>query len=136
MFLGEFWPPKGIESSDPFSLIIFGTAVLLSSSLFVTITHSSFGYNDLNKAFFYFFITLFFGFCFVDVQIVEYASRSLNLVFCINDSVFGGFFIFITSLHASHVMVGLIFLLVSVFLFILGILNNMKIVILDLSIWY
>jgi cytochrome c oxidase subunit 3 len=39
IFIGSVWPPKGIETLDPFRIPLLNTLILLTSGLFVTISH-------------------------------------------------------------------------------------------------
>jgi len=58
---------------------------------------------------------IFLGVFFVAYQLVEF----VGMLFNISDGVFASLFYFITTTHGVHVIVGLVFLLISLLLFTL-----------------
>lgn len=109
IFVGNFWPPKGFNNVDPTRIIIFGTAILLRSRLIIMISHTRIVIkNDLKKRKIFIFMCLFIGIIFVDIQITEFTDIFLKLNFRFNDTIFRNSFISTTSLHASHVIIGII----------------------------
>ncbi|YP_001795374.1 cytochrome c oxidase subunit III (mitochondrion) [Tetranychus urticae] len=137
MFMGNFWPPKGISPANPTSMIIFGTSILLSSSLIIMISHNSFlNKNFKHKTLMYLFYCMIMGILFIDMQILEMSSYFMKLNFNFNDSIFSSSFLFTTSLHASHVVLGLIGLVMTFFFLIFN--NNSLYFFLnyEFSVWY
>nr|AIH15707.1 cytochrome c oxidase subunit III [Tetranychus urticae] len=137
MFMGNFWPPSGISPANPTSMIIFGTSILLSSSLIIMISHNSFlNKNFKHKTLMYLFYCMIMGILFIDMQILEMSSYFMKLNFNFNDSIFSSSFLFTTSLHASHVVLGLIGLVMTFFFLIFN--NNSLYFFLnyEFSVWY
>nr|YP_009332311.1 cytochrome c oxidase subunit III [Amphitetranychus viennensis]API67777.1 cytochrome c oxidase subunit III [Amphitetranychus viennensis] len=136
MFMGNFWPPKGVLVANPTSMIIFGTCILLSSSLIIMVSHNMMIKNYKYKSLFYLFICLTMGMIFIDMQILEMSNYFLKLNFNFNDSIFSSSFLFTTSLHASHVILGLIGLIFSFYLFKSNNNNFIFYLNFEFSIWY
>lgn len=136
-YIGNFWPPKGIEPSNPTSIIIFGTSILLSSSLIIMYCHNNLiNKNNRVKTNVYLLITILIGLLFMDIQIIEISNFILKLQFNFNDSIFRSSFLFTTSLHARHVLFGIIGLIISLVI-LNGTINNSKIIInMEIRIWY
>nr|YP_009051507.1 cytochrome c oxidase subunit III [Tetranychus malaysiensis]AIH15668.1 cytochrome c oxidase subunit III [Tetranychus malaysiensis] len=108
MFMGNFWPPKGLISANPTSMIIFGTSILLSSSLIIMISHNNLvNKNFKTKSLLYLMLCIIMGMLFIDMQILEMSNYFMKLNFNFNDSIFSSSFLFTTSLHASHVILGM-----------------------------
>jgi len=139
IWIGDVWPPKGIETIDPFSIPFLNTVILVSSGIFVTYAHRVFKCSNLNSEnadsrvkflsgdiskFERWFIdveigflgTIAFGICFIFLQYYEYKYAPFN----INDSVYGSIFYLLTGFHGLHVIVGVIFLSVTFFRFYNG----------------
>ena len=55
--------------------------------------------------------TLILGFLFLFIQYIEYKSLS----FCFSDGIYGSIFYMLTGFHGFHVIIGIIFLSVSLF---------------------
>nr|YP_009051520.1 cytochrome c oxidase subunit III [Tetranychus phaselus]AIH15681.1 cytochrome c oxidase subunit III [Tetranychus phaselus] len=137
MFMGNFWPPKGILPANPTSMIIFGTSILLSSSLIIMVSHNNFlNKNFKYKSLIYLFYCIVMGMLFIDMQILEMSNYFMKLNFNFNDSIFSSSFLFTTSLHASHVLLGLIGLLITFFFYLSN--NNNLVFFLnyEFSVWY
>lgn len=137
MFIGNFWPPKGVTPANPTSIIIFGTAILLSSSLIIMVSHNNFSLKNFKiKSLNYFFFCIIIGILFIDMQILEIRNYFIKLNFNFNDRIFSSSFLFTTSLHASHVVLGLFGLIVSLFFFLNNYNNSFFNVNYEFSIWY
>nr|AUT13548.1 cytochrome c oxidase subunit III [Tetranychus truncatus] len=137
MFMGNFWPPKGIIPANPTSMIIFGTSILLSSSLIIMVSHNSFlNKNFKQKSLIYLFYCMFMGILFIDMQILEMSNFFMKLNFNFNDSIFSSSFLFTTTLHSSHVILGLIALFMTFFFLLFN--NNSLFFFLnyEFSVWY
>jgi len=67
------------------------------------------GYHKMTKGAWAMFITLFFAALFMLLQVIEYCEAYFN----ISDGVYGSTFFIMTGFHGLHVMVGTVFLVVS-----------------------
>lgn len=137
IFIGNFWPPKGISPANPTRIIIFGTSILLSSSLIIMIRHNRLiNKNFKHKTLIYLFYCIIIGILFIDIQILEIRRYFIKLNFNFNDRIFRSSFLFTTSLHASHVVLGLIGLLITFFFLIFN--NNRLFYFLnyEFRVWY
>lgn len=106
---GLFWPPKGVEIFDFINVPLINTTVLLSSGICTTIRHHYL--NESNKKIFikFLLITITLGSIFTLLQAAEYQSS----FFSIRDSTFGRSFFMLTGFHGLHVIIGTLFLGVS-----------------------
>lgn len=103
------WPPVGIESLDALSIPLLNTVILLVSGASVTWGHHALIKGDIGGAKKGFVWTILLALVFTYFQVVEYSQAE----FTITDSVFGSVFFFGTGLHACHIVVGNIFLMVG-----------------------
>jgi len=108
---GGLWPPMGIDTMDYKSVPLLNTAILFFSGIAITATHNYLINKNKKLAIFYLFITISLGLLFVYFQYFEY----FNALFSISDSVFGSNFFLITGFHGIHVIIGVIFLIVTLF---------------------
>jgi cytochrome c oxidase subunit 3 len=108
---GGIWPPVGIEAMDYLSIPLLNTAILFFSGISITATHNFLINKNKISAIIYLFITISLGLLFVYFQYFEY----FNALFTISDSVYGSNFFFITGFHGTHVIIGVIFLIVTLF---------------------
>lgn len=104
----DTWPPKGIEAINPWGLPLYNTVILLTSSLFVTLSHNYLIKGDRVNSLYYLIYTVIWGLAFTVGQYIEYIKST----FSINDSLYGGLFFMLTGLHGCHVILGTICLLV------------------------
>lgn len=110
-WLGEEWPPVGIEIINPFALPFFNTLLLFLSSITVTLAHSLLVLEtrEIRSSFLYLLaLTIIYGALFVLCQWFEYHYAQ----FSIASSVYGSIFYLITGFHGLHVIIGLVFLCV------------------------
>lgn len=107
--IGLIWPPVGIEAIQYTSIPLLGSLLLLSSGFFVTLSHHAFLASNKSLCLTHGFITVLLGSLFALLQLTEYSFGT----FTISDSVFGSVFYMTTGLHGIHVIVGIIFLVVS-----------------------
>nr|ACJ69630.1 cytochrome c oxidase subunit III [Enicospilus sp. MD-2008] len=107
--IGSKWPPKMIKIFDPYSIPLLNTIVLLSSGISITWTHYSLiNYNKKNSLF-SLYLTIFLGMYFTLLQYLEYKEAS----FTISDSVYGSIFFLLTGFHGIHVIIGTLFIIIS-----------------------
>ncbi len=111
--LGAVWPPIALSTLNPFSIPLLNTIILLYSGITVTITHNLLTSppNKNNKLLssFTLLITILLGIYFTLLQAYEYKSA----LFTLSDSIFGSIFFIATGFHGLHVIVGAIFLSVT-----------------------
>nr|YP_009937351.1 cytochrome c oxidase subunit III [Trigonopterus selaruensis]QNT26822.1 cytochrome c oxidase subunit 3 [Trigonopterus selaruensis] len=107
--LGMNWPPKTIFPFNPLEIPLLNTLILLSSGLSITWSHHSLMENSYKQATLSLSITVLLGLYFTLLQMYEYTEAP----FSVADSVYGSTFFMTTGLHGLHVIIGSIFLLVS-----------------------
>ena len=107
--LGSSWPPLGLTPLNAFSIPLLNTVVLLSSGATVTWAHTSLLSSSPDSCFYALSLTIMLAVFFTLLQCFEYYCSS----FCISDGAYGSCFFLATGFHGLHVVVGSIFLLVS-----------------------
>ncbi len=107
--LGGVWPPLGVETLNPFSIPLLNTAILLSSGATLTASHHYIVTSNRSKALLFLILTVVLGVIFTGLQAFEYGVAA----FSISDSVYGSTFFVATGFHGIHVIIGTLFLLVS-----------------------
>jgi len=107
--LGSTWPPPGVAPIYPFSLPLLNTILLLSSGMTITYSHSSLLASSFRTSALSLTLTIHLGLFFSVLQAFEYYCCR----FCISDSAYGSCFFLATGFHGLHVLLGVIFLTVS-----------------------
>jgi len=107
-FLGGVWPPKGIETFDPWHLPLLNTLILLTSGTTVTWAHHALLHNDRNGLKWGLICTVLLGLTFTCVQAYEYSHAH----FAYSGHIYGATFFMATGFHGAHVIIGSIFLIV------------------------
>lgn len=102
------WPPKGIETFDPWDIPFINTLILLLSGTTVTWAHHAIEHNQREESITALGLTVFLGVIFSGFQAYEYHHASFDL----NDGVYAANFYLATGFHGVHVIVGTIFLFV------------------------
>ena len=115
VFIGCLWPPRGILTFSPFEIPLLNTILLLVSGCTITASHYFLEANKLYLANCYLILTIVLGSLFMCCQAFEYLEASFN----ISDSIYGSVFYMLTGLHGSHVLNGVIFLIICLFRLIL-----------------
>ena len=108
--IGSLWPPLGIETVNAWGIPLLNTTILLSSGATITWAHHSIVLGDRKNAILSLIITILLAFFFTLVQAYEYIESS----FSISDSIYGTTFFLLTGFHGVHVIIGTIFIIVSV----------------------
>ena len=108
--VGQIWPPNSIISFNPINVPLLNTAILLSSGVSVTWAHHSIIKNKIDKRKNSLKITVILGIYFTILQALEYSQSQ----FIITDSSYGSTFFIRTGFHGIHVLIGTIFLFVSI----------------------
>lgn len=107
--LGGIWPPIGIQAISPYQVPLLNTTVLLASGITVTLCHHALILKKNYNRNIFLLLTVLLGGYFTILQAWEYIEASFNL----RDSCFGATFFLATGFHGLHVLIGTIFLLVS-----------------------
>ena len=109
--VGFLIPAAGIQNVPYLGVPLFNTSLLLCSSLSVTLAHKGIIRGSFRVVLDGLFITIFLGLTFLFLQINEYKSCMYN----ISDGAYPSIFYMLTGLHGSHVFVGLVWLIISLF---------------------
>jgi cytochrome c oxidase subunit 3 len=107
-FLGGVWPPKGIETFDPWHLPLLNTLILLTSGTTVTWAHHALLENDREGLKWGLICTIALGLSFTAVQGWEYYHAH----FAFAGNIYGATFFMATGFHGAHVIIGSTFLIV------------------------
>jgi cytochrome c oxidase subunit 3 len=110
-FTGGVWPPKGIETFDPWHLPLLNTLVLLLSGTTVTWAHHALIEGDRKGLKQGLWATVLLGFIFTLLQIYEYTHAA----FSFSGHIYGATFFMATGFHGAHVVIGTIFLAVCLY---------------------
>nr|YP_011036776.1 cytochrome c oxidase subunit III [Eupelix cuspidata]WRK21445.1 cytochrome c oxidase subunit III [Eupelix cuspidata] len=109
MEIGMQWPPMGIKPFNPISIPMLNTMILLSSGISITWAHNAIINKNFNQTIQSMVITVMLGLYFTLLQMVEY----MEAPFSIADSIYGSTFFMATGFHGIHVIIGTLFILVS-----------------------
>ncbi len=115
-FTGGVWPPKGIETFDPWHLPLLNTLVLLLSGTTVTWAHHALLEGDRKGLKQGLWATVALGVIFTMLQIYEYSHAA----FSFSGNIYGATFFMATGFHGAHVVIGTIFLAVCLWRAYLG----------------
>nr|YP_010329393.1 cytochrome c oxidase subunit III [Haemaphysalis doenitzi]UNO53811.1 cytochrome c oxidase subunit 3 [Haemaphysalis doenitzi]UNO53850.1 cytochrome c oxidase subunit 3 [Haemaphysalis doenitzi]WCD42286.1 cytochrome c oxidase subunit 3 [Haemaphysalis doenitzi] len=107
--IGSMWPPKNILPFNPFEVPLLNSTILISSGVSVTWSHHSIMMGNVNNSLISLKITIGLGMLFTMFQLFEYYQAQ----FSISDGIFGSTFFLTTGFHGIHVIIGTIFLMVS-----------------------
>ena len=107
-FIGGVWPPKGIETFDPWHLPLLNTLILLTSGTTVTWAHHALLEGDRESVKKGLWLTIILGAIFTCVQAFEYSHAT----FAFKGNIYGATFFMATGFHGFHVIIGTIFLIV------------------------
>jgi cytochrome c oxidase subunit 3 len=111
------WPTNGpgnvggeFTKMGPFGLPLINTAILLTSSVTVTIAHHALqsGHRGILKAFLA--ATFILGFIFVFLQAEEYVEAYQHMNLKLTSGIYGSTFFMLTGFHGMHVTIGAIML--------------------------
>ncbi len=130
--IGGQWPPKNIETINPFRLPYLNTLFLLLSGTTITWAHQSLLENDRPSFKKGLLLTVTLGLIFLSLQAIEYAHASFSL----KDSIFGSIFYITTGFHGFHVLIGVIMLSVCLLRGLYGHFTPKHHVGFEISAWY
>ncbi len=116
------WPTNGpgniggeYEVMPPFGLPLINTALLLSSSVTVTIAHHALIAGKRAQLATFLGATFVLGFVFVYQQGVEYIHAYQDLNLTLSSGIYGSTFFMLTGFHGMHVTLGAIMLTIIFF---------------------
>jgi cytochrome c oxidase subunit 3 len=107
--VGSLWPPFGIKVFNPFQVPLLNTIVLISSGISVTWAHHALIAGNFSQTKQGLIVTVVLGLYFTMLQGLEYYEARFTFA----DSVYGSTFFIATGFHGLHVIVGTIFLMVT-----------------------
>lgn len=107
--IGSYWPPVGISPLNAFEVPLLNTAILLTSGATITWSHNAMISGNRKETIVGLVLTVGLGLVFTALQAMEYYEAP----FTIADSVYGSTFYIATGFHGLHVIIGTIFLIVS-----------------------
>jgi len=106
---GGVWPPKGIIGFDAWDLPFLNTLILLLSGTTVTWAHHCLVENDREGTKKALWLTVLLGILFTCCQAYEYSHAHFGF----KDGIYPSTFFMATGFHGFHVIVGTIFLAVT-----------------------
>ena len=109
---GGMWPPKGLETINPFGFPLLNTLILLCSGTTVTWAHHALIHNDRRGLKLGLLATIILGLIFSGIQAFEYAEAPFAFSQAHGGNIFGSTFFMATGFHGFHVIVGTIFLII------------------------
>lgn len=107
--IGRVWPPAGVLPFNTFEVPLINTLILLSSGIRVTWAHHSLIQGLHNNSVKAIWVTIILGAYFTLVQAIEYIEARFTFA----DSIYGSVFFIATGFHGIHVIIGTVFLSVS-----------------------
>jgi len=108
---GGVWPPKGIETFDPFDVPFMNTLILLLSGVTVTWAHHALREDNRDAMIKGLGLTIILGILFTCFQAYEY----IHAAFTLKSGIYGSTFYMATGFHGFHVIIGTTFLIVCFF---------------------
>ena len=113
------WPTNGpgnvggdYQVMGPFGLPLINTAILLTSSVTITIAHHALQHNRRLLLNVFLAATFLLGYFFVYMQAVEYVHAYQDLNLKLTTGIYGSTFYMLTGFHGMHVTIGAIMLTV------------------------
>ena len=107
------WPSNGpgnvggeYEAMGPFGLPLINTAILMTSSVTVTIAHHALIHGQRLRLKAFLATTFLLGFVFVFLQAEEYIEAYQHMNLTLGSGVYGSTFFMLTGFHGMHVTLG------------------------------
>jgi cytochrome c oxidase subunit 3 len=118
------WPPKGVETLDPWHFPLINTVILLTSGTTVTWAHHALQHGDRKGTQWGLILTIVLGALFTCVQAYEYREILSEKLFfspeAANSGLYGSSFFMATGFHGFHVLIGTIFLTICLIRLLMG----------------
>jgi len=137
------WPTNGpgnlggeYEVMGPFGLPLINTAILLTSSVTVTIAHHALLHDQRKLLKIFLAATFLLGFWFVFLQAEEYVHAYQDLNLKLTTGIYGSTFFMLTGFHGMHVTIGAIMLTVIWFRVMKGHFTPEKHFAFEATAWY
>lgn len=130
--IGMQWPPLGIKPFNPMRIPLLNTIILLSSGVSITWAHNALINNNYTQTIQSILITVILGVYFSILQGVEYYEAPFTMA----DSVYGSLFFIRTGFHGLHVIIGTIFIMISIIRVIKLHMSNTHHIGFEASAWY
>jgi cytochrome c oxidase subunit III len=131
-FIGHVWPPKGIETFNPWHLPLLNTLILLTSGTTVTWAHHALLHDDRRGLKWGLVLTILLGLTFTAVQAYEYSHAPFHYA----GHIYGATFFMATGFHGAHVIIGSIFLIVCLIRAMAGHFNSKQHLGFEFAAWY
>lgn len=113
------WPTNGpadmggeYEVMEPFGLPLINTAILLTSSVTLTIAHHAIQAGKRMQLYVFLALTFLLGYGFVILQAEEYIHAYQEMNLTMTSGIYGSTFFMLTGFHGMHVTIGAIILTV------------------------
>ena len=129
---GGVWPPKGIDTFDPWHLPLLNTLILVTSGTTVTWAHHSLLHGDRRATKWGLILTILLGASFTCIQAWEYGHAAFHY----SGNVYGATFFMATGFHGFHVIIGTIFLSVCLLRTYLGQFTSTQHLGFEFAAWY
>ncbi|MEN3930359.1 cytochrome c oxidase subunit 3 [Microvirga sp. W0021] len=126
------WPPKGIETFDPWHLPLLNTLILLTSGTTITWSHHALLEGDRTGFRNGLALTIFLGIFFSIVQAFEYSHATFDF----GGHIYGSTFFMATGFHGAHVIIGTLFLIVCLIRGYLGQFTSKQHLGFEFAAWY
>ena len=111
------WPTNGpadiggqFEKMGPFGLPLINTAILMTSSVTITIAHHALQHNQRKILNIFLGLTFLLGYIFVFLQAEEYIHAYQEMNLKMTSGIYGSTFFMLTGFHGMHVTLGAIML--------------------------
>jgi heme/copper-type cytochrome/quinol oxidase subunit 3 len=107
--IGGVWPPADIVPLNPWKIPLLNTVILLSSGASITWAHHSLVSGSKDQLIYGLVLTIALASIFTGFQAYEYITAP----FTISDGIYGSTFYMLTGFHGFHVIIGTLFITVS-----------------------
>ena len=131
-FTGGQWPPKGVETFNPWDIPLLNTLILLTSGTTVTWAHHALLHDDRRGLIAGLVCTIILAVAFTALQAYEYAHAA----FPFSGSIYGATFFMATGFHGAHVIIGTVFLTVTLLRALAGHFNSKQHFGFEAAAWY
>jgi len=103
--IGGVWPPPGIKTVNPWEVPLLNTMILLLSGATCTWSHNAIVLGNRSKSLFSLGLTIFLGFFFTFLQVIEYFETN----FTISDGIYGSTFFYLQVFTVFMLLLDLLF---------------------------
>nr|AKE49629.1 cytochrome c oxidase subunit III [Liposcelis nr. bostrychophila AZ] len=130
--LGYMWPSWGVRAVSPLSIPLLNTLILISSGVTITYSHHMMLAHNWEFSIKWTIYTILLGVYFTILQGLEYKFTSFTMM----DSIYGSIFFMSTGFHGFHVILGTIFISLSLMRLIKLEYSNSHHLMFEFSCWY